>query len=105
VNARVGAAGTLHSNRLSEYPLKSRFESRLNRIVIRLQLPARVIGAVVFEGDADSHGSSQFITRPVSAARFSTIQTAPSAVRRVLSSAQKIDPPASVDLPLTRIAS
>ena len=55
VYAGVGAAGTIHSHVAREDLSERGFKSRLNRILSDLQLPTRIVGAVVLELDADSH--------------------------------------------------
>jgi len=55
VHARVGAPRGGDADLRAEYFLQRLLENPLDRPAVRLELPARVIGAVVFDGELDVH--------------------------------------------------
>ena len=53
VHAGVGAAGGAHEHRLAGHLADGVLQRRLHGPLLRLSLPAREVGAVVFDDDAE----------------------------------------------------
>ena len=64
VNSRVRASGPMHSHSFGEQLREGGLHSRLDRVLAALELPAGVVGAVVFERKFHAH-ESRFVSSAV----------------------------------------